>query len=59
MIDTTPEFADMTTIDLRLLQRFLDHSVYEEQCYSLDDLSYLFRVNDELERREKQEDENE
>ena len=59
MIATTSEFADMTTIDLRLLQRSLDYSVYEEQCYSLDDMSLLFRVSDELERREKEEDEKE
>ena len=56
---TKSEFADKTTLDLQILQKFLDYSVYEEQCYSLDDMSLLFRVSDELERREKEEDEKE
>lgn len=56
---TIAEFKDKTTNQLRRLQESLDHSVYVSQCYSLDDMSLLFRLNDEIERREKEEDENE
>ena len=57
--ETKSEFADKTTAQLERLQESLDYYIYEAQCYSLDDMSLLFRVNDEIERREKEEDEKE
>jgi hypothetical protein len=45
------EFADKSSEELNKLKKSLEQSIYKDECYSISDMTLLFRVEDELNNR--------